>query len=205
MQGRYRNVQFGIVGVGQHQVFAGDAARFQSGHPRVTAHAVLKVNHGLADMQFGEVANQGVRVDGATGILTTARHPLAEQVALANQRQIALAVDKPVLGGANHQIAAAAGGFLQPPHVFWRNFDPRQHFAQRFTATLAFHREDHRAGKRFEEATQIIQRRFVLCLHREVRQRLVAQIGIRRFVRQTLGFQLHARPFFQFAEQLIAA
>lgn len=110
-----------------------------------------------------------------------------------------------MFGGANHQIAAIAGGFFQTQHVFWRNFNPRQHFAQRFTATLAFHGEDHRAGKGLEEAAQIIQRRFVLRLHREIRQRLVAQIGIRRFVRQALGFQLYARPFFQFAEQLIAA
>ncbi len=113
-------------------------------------------------MQFGEVANQSVRVNGAARILTTARHPLAEQVALANQRQAALAVDKPVLGGANHQIAAVAGGFLQTQHMFWRNFNPRQHFAQRFTAAFAFHREDHRTGKGLEEAAQIIQRRFVL-------------------------------------------
>lgn len=135
---------------------------------------MFQVNDRLADMQFGKVANQGVGVNGATGILTTARDPLAEQVALANQRQAALAVDKPVLGGANHQITAVAGGFLQTQDVFWRNFNPRQHFAQRFTATLAFHREDHRAGKRFEEAAQIIQRRFVLCLDGDVRQRLVA-------------------------------
>lgn len=101
-----------------------------------------------------------------------------------------------MFGGANHQIAAIAGGFFQTQHVFWRNFNPRQHFAQRFTATLAFHGEDHRAGKGLEEAAQIIQRRFVLRLHREIRQRLVAQIGIRRFVRQALGFQLYARPFF---------
>lgn len=166
---------------------------------------MFQVNDRLADMQFGKVANECVRVNGATGILTTARDALAEQVALANQRQAALVVDKPVLGGANHQIAAVAGGFLQTQHVFWRNFNPRQHFAQRFTATLAFHREDNRAGKRFEEAAQIIQRRFVLCLDGDVRQRLVAQIGICRFVRQALGFQLYARPLFQFAKQLIAA
>lgn len=161
---------------------------------------MFQVNDRLADMQFGEVANQSVRVNGASRILTTARHPLAEQVALANQRQAALAVDKPVLGGANHQIAAVAGGFLQTQHMFWRNFNPRQHFAQRFTAAFAFHREDHRTGKGLEEAAQIIQRRFALRLDGEVRQRLVAQISICRFVRQTFGFQLHARPFFQFAE-----
>jgi hypothetical protein len=61
--------------------------------------------------------------------------------------------------------------------MFWRNFNPRQHFAQRFTATFAFHRENHRAGKGLEEAAQIIQRRF-LRLDGEVRQRLVAEIGI---------------------------
>ena len=110
-----------------------------------------------------------------------------------------------MLGGANHQIAPVAGGFLQAQQVFRRNFDPRQHFAQRFPATLAFNGEDHRAGKRFEEAAQIIQRRFVLRLDGEVRQRLVAQVGIRCFFGQALGFQLNARPLFQFAEQLIAA
>ncbi|WP_425365149.1 hypothetical protein, partial [Klebsiella pneumoniae] len=38
--------------------------------------------------------------------------------------------------------------------MFWRNFNPRQHFAQRFTAAFAFHREDHRTGKGLEEAAQ---------------------------------------------------
>jgi hypothetical protein len=55
MQGRHRNVQFGIVGVGQHQVFAGDAARFQGGHSRIAANAVLQMNNRLADMQFGRL------------------------------------------------------------------------------------------------------------------------------------------------------
>ena len=53
---------------------------------------MFQVNDRLADMQFGKVANECVRVNGATGILTTARDALAEQVALANQRQAALAV-----------------------------------------------------------------------------------------------------------------
>ena len=84
VQGRDRHIEFGVVGVGQHQVFAFDAARFKGGHPLVASDAVLEVNNRLARMQFGQVTDQRVRVDGATAILTAARHALAEKVAFAN-------------------------------------------------------------------------------------------------------------------------
>jgi hypothetical protein len=48
---------------------------------------MLQVNNRLARMQLGQVADQRVRVDGATAVLT-ARDALAQQVAFANQRQV---------------------------------------------------------------------------------------------------------------------
>ena len=205
MQGRHRHIEFGVVGVQQHQVFTLDAARFQGSHPRITAYAMLQMDNRLAGMQLRQVADQRVRVDGATVVLTTARHALTQQIAFADQRQIIERINKPMFGGADHQIASVAAGVVQAQDPLRRDLNAAKQLAQRLTAPFAFHREDHRAGKGFEELTQVIQRRFVLCLHREVRQRLIGQVGIGSFLRQAVGFELHARPAFQLAEQLIGA
>ncbi|VDR28051.1 Uncharacterised protein [Raoultella terrigena] len=60
-----RDVQFGVIGVGEHQVFTLDAAGLEGSHSRIAADAVLKMHHRLADMQLRKVANQGIGVDGA--------------------------------------------------------------------------------------------------------------------------------------------
>ena len=104
-----------------------------------------------------------------------------------------------MLGGANHQIAVVAGGFIQTLDAFRRKLNARQQFPQRFTATLALYRENHRAGKGLNKLTQALQRRLVLRLNGKLRQRLEAEVSIGRFFRQALGFELHARPFFQLA------
>ena len=93
-----------------------------------------------------------------------------------------------MFGGANHQIAAVAGGFFQPQNMFWRNFDARQHFAQRLPATFALNREYDRAGKGFKETAQIVQRRFVLRLYREVWQLLITEVNVGGFLGQTFRF-----------------
>ena len=109
MQGRDRHIEFGVIGVGQHQVFALDATGFQRRHALITPNPVLEVNNRLAGVQFGEVTDQRVRINGATAVLTAARHAFPQQVAFANQRQIVEGIHKPVLGGANHQITAIIG------------------------------------------------------------------------------------------------
>lgn len=43
----------------------------------------------------------------------------------------------------------------------------------------------------------------LLCLNGDIRQFLEPEVGIRRFLRQTLGFQLNTRPAFKFRKQLI--
>ncbi len=45
----------------------------------------------------------------------------------------------------------------------------------------------------------------MLRLHRQIRQRLVAEIGIGGFIRQLVGFQLQARPAFKLRKQLVGA
>lgn len=149
---------------------------------------MFKVHHRLSDMQFRQVANERIGVDGTAGILTTAGDAFAQQIAFANQRQISLAVDKSVLGGADHQETTIAAGFLQAQYMFWRNFDARQHLAQRLAAAFAFNGENHRAAEGFKEATQIVQRRFILRLNRQLGQGLIAEISMSGFLRQTLGF-----------------
>lgn len=57
MQRRHRHIQFGVVGIGEHQVFTGDAARFQRGHTGIATHAVLQMHHWLTGMQLREVTN----------------------------------------------------------------------------------------------------------------------------------------------------
>ena len=79
-----RHVQFGVAGVGEHQILAGNTARFQRGHPGIAADAVLQVYHRLANMQLRQVADKRIRVNGATRVLTTARYTLAKQVAFAD-------------------------------------------------------------------------------------------------------------------------
>lgn len=157
VQGRHRHVQFGVVGVGQHQVFTFDAACFEGGHPLIATHPVFQVNDRLTGVQFGQVTDQGVRVDGATAVLTTARDALAQQVAFTNQRQVIERINESVLGGADHQVTAISGRFAQAKNALRRNFDPSQQFAQRFTATLTFNGEDHRPGEGLKKLTQIIK------------------------------------------------
>ncbi|SAJ25490.1 Uncharacterised protein [Enterobacter cloacae] len=203
MQGRHRHVQFGVVGVGQHQVFTFDAACFEGGHPLIATHPVFKVNDRLTGVQFGQVTDQGVRVDGATAVLTTARDALAQQVAFTNQRQVIERINESVLGGADHQVTAISGRFAQAKNAFRRNFDPSQQFAQRFTATLTFNGEDHRPGEGLKKLAQIIKRGFLLRLDGQVRQRPEREIGVRRLLGKRVGFELHARPAFQLGVELV--
>lgn len=168
MQRRHRHVQFGIVGVGQHQVFAIDAARFKGGHSGVAPNSMLKMHYRLADMQLRQVTNQRIGIDGAARVLTTARDALAQQVAFANQRQITLAIDETMLGGANHQIAAITRRLFKTQDMLWRDLNTRQHFAKRLSTPLALDRKNHRPAEGLEESAQVIQRRFVLRLDRQL-------------------------------------
>ncbi|MNE03828.1 hypothetical protein D3C80_963410 [compost metagenome] len=113
MQRRHRNIEFGIAGIGEHQVFALNAARFQRGHSRVTSHTVLEMHNGLAHVQLRQVANQRIRVNGATAVLTTARHTLAEQIAFTNQRAIIQRVNEAMLCRTDHQVAPGIGRFVE--------------------------------------------------------------------------------------------
>lgn len=74
---------------------------------------------------------------------------------------------------------------------------------KRLAAALALHREDHRAVEALEKAAQIVQRRLLLGLHRQIRQRAIVEINVGGFVGQRVGPQLHPRPLFQLAEQRI--
>ncbi len=126
MQGRHRNIQFGVVSVGQHQVFTLNAARLERGHALIAPNAMLQVHNRLARMQLGQVADQRVRVDGSTAVLTTARDALAQQVAFANQRQVVERVDEPMLGGANHQVTAVSGRLAQAQDALRRHLNASQ-------------------------------------------------------------------------------
>ncbi|MNV78866.1 hypothetical protein D3C71_1723830 [compost metagenome] len=126
MQGGDRNIKFCVTEIGDHQIFGSDPARFEGGHSRVAPHAVLQMHNRLADVQLGQVANQCVRVNGASVVLSTTRHALAKEIAFANQRPVIQGIDKTVLGRANHQIAAVIGSFVETQDPFWRHFDARQ-------------------------------------------------------------------------------
>ena len=203
MQGRHRHIQFGVVGVGQHQVFTFDAACFEGGHPLIATHTVFQVNDRLTGVQFGQVADQGVRVDGAAAVLTTARDALAQQVAFTNQRQVVERINESVLGGADHQVTAISGRFAQTKNALRRDFDPSQQFTQCFTATFTFNGEDHRPGEGLKKLTQIIKRGFLLRLDGQVRQCPEREIGVRCFLGKRVGFELHARPALQFGVELV--
>ncbi len=128
MQRRHRNIQFGVVGVGQHQVLIFDAARFQRGHAGIAPDAMLRVHHRLTIVQLGEVADQRVRVDGTTRVLTAAGNALAQQIAFANQHPVAQRIDKAMFGRANHQPATRAGGLVKTQDPFGCNLNTRQQF-----------------------------------------------------------------------------
>ncbi|CCK02190.1 2C-methyl-D-erythritol 2,4-cyclodiphosphate synthase(EC:4.6.1.12) [Cronobacter sakazakii 701] len=196
MQRRHWHIELRIVGIGEHQVFRRDAARFKRRQPRVAAHAMLQMHHRLAGAQLRQVADERIRVDGAAALLATARDALAKQIALANKRALAQGIDKSALGRADAQIALTRLCVFKPQKAFRHNFNARKEFRKRLAAAFTFHRENHRAGERLQKTAQTVERRFLLRLHGDIRQRLVAQIGIGGFVSQRLGFQLHARPGF---------
>ena len=203
MQGRHRNIQLGVVSVGQHQVFTFDATCFEGGHPLIATHTVFQVNNRLTGVQFGQVADQGVRVDGATAVLTTARDALAQQVAFTYQRQVIERINESVLGGADHQVTAISGRFAQAKNALRRNFDPSQQFAQRFTATFTFNGEDHRPGEGLKKLAQIIERGFLLRLNGQVRQHPEGEVSVGGLIGKRIGFELHTRPAFQLGVELV--
>ena len=166
---------------------------------------MFEMDNRLARMQLCQVTDQRVGVDGAAAVLATAGHTLTQQIAFADQRQVIERINKPVFSSTDHQIASGTAGFVQTQDALRRHFDAAEQFAQCFTTPFAFNREDHRAGKGFEELAQVIQRGFILRLHREVRQWLIGQIGVGGFVRQAVRFQLHARPALQLAEEFVSA
>ncbi|MNV71949.1 hypothetical protein D3C71_1649980 [compost metagenome] len=81
--------------------------------------------------------------------------------------------------------------------------DAAEQILQRFTAAFAFHRENDAAVEAFGKTTQVVQRRFLLGLHRQIRQGAIIQIGVAGFGGQLFGFQRHTWPGFQFAKQLV--
>ena len=113
MQRRHRHIQFGVVGVGEHQVFTGDAAGFQRGHPGIATHAVLKMHDGLPRMQLREVSDQCIRVNRAAGILAATCHTFTKEIAFANQCQVAFGINETMFCRTNHQITTAVGGFIK--------------------------------------------------------------------------------------------
>ena len=157
MQRGDRDVQFGVISVGEHQIFTFDPARFQRGHPGIASNAVLQMHHGLTRMQLCQVADQRIRVNRAARILTTARHALAQQVAFTNECQMARRIDKPVLGGANHQVASSLRRVIQTHNALRRDFDSGEQFTQRFTTAFTLNRENHRPVEGLEEFAQRIQ------------------------------------------------
>src|SRR5690606_35802920 len=121
-------------------------------------HAMLQMDDRLAWMQFCQVTDQRVRVYGATAILATTRHALAQQIAFADQGPVVEGIDKAMLGGTYHQIAAIAGRLVEAQNAFRCELNSPQQLAQRFTTAFAFYGEDHRAGKALKEFAQIVQR-----------------------------------------------
>ena len=128
------------------------------------------MDHRLTNMQLRKVTDQCIGVDGAARILTTTGNAFTEQIAFANQRQITYRIDKTMFGSANHQITPTVFGFIKTHNALRSNFNSREQFTQRFTATFTFYREHHRTVESLEELTQRIQRRFLLCLNGQVWQ-----------------------------------
>ena len=84
-------------------------------------------------------------------------------------------------------------------------FDARQQFQHGFAATFTFYRENNGIFGLFNEAPQKIERIFVLRLNRELWQRLVAEVGVRRFFIKLVCFELNTWPLFERGKQFINA
>lgn len=97
------------------------------------------MHHRLARVQLGEVTNQYIRIDGAAIVLTPPADALAEQIAFANQRALALGVDKTALAGANHQAVRLLIGLLEAIDRLRAQFDAGQQLLQALAATFAFY------------------------------------------------------------------
>ncbi|CCJ79001.1 2C-methyl-D-erythritol 2,4-cyclodiphosphate synthase(EC:4.6.1.12) [Cronobacter muytjensii 530] len=163
------------------------------------------MHHRLAGAQLRQVADKRVGVNGAAALLTAARHALAQQIAFADKRPVAQGVDKPALRRADAQITAAVGGIFETQQALRCDFNARQQFRERLAAALTFYRENYRPGERFKKTAQAVERRFLLGLNGDIRQRLIAEIGIRGFIGERFGFQLYARPGFQLRMKFISA
>ena len=205
MQRRNRHVQLVLTGVGEDQVFGLDAAGLQRGQADVAANAVLQVHHRLAGMQLRQVADQGIGVDGAPVVLPAAADALAEQIAFADQRPPAQAVEEAVFRGADHHVTARRFRLIEALNQRRRQLDAAEQILQRFTPPLALDGENYAAVEAFDKAPQVIQRGFMLRLHRQIGQGMVVQIGIAGLGRQLIGFQRDARPGLQLAEQRVDA
>ena len=83
----------------------------------------------LARVQLREVADQRIRINGTSAVLTTPCYALSQQIAFADQRQVVQRINKPVLGRPGHQITTVAGGFAQAQNALRCNFNTAQQFA----------------------------------------------------------------------------
>ena len=133
MQRRNRHVQLVLTGVGEDQVLGLDAAGLQRGQADVAADAVLQMHHRLAGMELRQVADQSIGIDGAPVILPAAADALAEQIAFADQRPLAQAVEEAVFGGADHHVTARRFRLIEALNQRRRQLDAAEQILQRFT------------------------------------------------------------------------
>ncbi|MNE87892.1 hypothetical protein D3C80_1851370 [compost metagenome] len=71
------------------------------------------MHHRLAGVQFCQIADQNIGIDGATIVLPTAADAFTEQIAFANQGPVAHAVEETAFGGADHHVTARRLGLIE--------------------------------------------------------------------------------------------
>lgn len=101
-----------------------------------------------------------------------------------------------MFGGADHHVTARRFHLIEALNQRRRQLDAAEQILQRFTPPLALDGENHAAVEAFDKAPQVIQRGFMLRLHRQIGQGMVVQIGIAGLGRQLIGFQRDARRAF---------
>ena len=91
MQRRHGHVELVAPGVFQGEEFHAHAAHVQVLQPQVTAHAMILMHHGRADLQFRQVAHHLVGVRAGLAPFAGLAHPFAQEQGFRNDGQGGLA------------------------------------------------------------------------------------------------------------------
>ncbi len=196
-----RDVQLGVLGVGQHQEFGDLIFDFKRGQAQVASDTVIDVHHRRAFAQFGQVLDNSVVITAIGAFFATAalHDALTEQRAFRDQCQRRLVEQQAFVQRGNGDCQAILALDEVQPAVdgFRSQFQTFEQFQQHFPASCGLGGEQHATGKIIEKLRQRCQRLSGLGFDGKVRQRLGREALASGSSVDILLAGDHARPVFQ--------